>query len=94
MKTLPEGLEHYKSTSEFTESSIPAGLLRSHATAPGVWGRIDVIEGALLYRLLEPAHEEHLLTPGAAGIIEPGMKHEVAVNGPVRFCVQFHRLPA
>jgi tellurite resistance-related uncharacterized protein len=91
MKPLPEGLAHYKSTPEFTENSIPAGLLRSHSTAAGVWGRITIREGSLLYRLLEPALEEHVLPPGQPGIIEPQAKHEVATIGPVRFCVEFHR---
>ena len=91
MKTLPEGVAHYKSTPEFTETSIPAGLLRSHSTAAGVWGRINVLEGSLLYRELEPPLAEHLLTPGRPGIIEPQAKHEVAAVGPVRFFVEFHR---
>ncbi len=91
MKTLPEDVAHYKSTPEFTESTIPAGLLRSHSTAAGVWGRIEIIEGSLLYRELEPALEEHVLTPGNPGIIAPQARHEVAAIGPVRFCVQFHR---
>ncbi|MDP3670782.1 MAG: DUF1971 domain-containing protein [Telluria sp.] len=94
MKALPEGLTHYKSTAEFTENSIPAALLRSHSTAPDVWGRIKIIEGALLYRMLEPTLEELVLTPAQAGIVEPRALHEVAVLGPVRFCVEFHRMAA
>ncbi len=91
MLTLPEDVAHYKSTPEFTETTIPAGLLRSHSTAAGVWGRIKVLEGTLLYRVLEPALEEHVLALGHPGIIEPQAKHEVAAIGPVRFCVEFHR---
>lgn len=91
MLTLPEDVAHYKSTPEFTETTIPAGLLRSHSTAAGVWGRIKVIEGSLRYRVLEPAPAEFVLDPDHPGIIEPQAKHEVAVIGPVRFCVEFHR---
>jgi tellurite resistance-related uncharacterized protein len=91
MNKLPEDVAHYKSTPEFTETTIPAGLLRSHSTAPGVRGRIRVLEGKLLYRMLEPALEEHVLAPDCPGIIEPQAKHEVAAIGPVRFCVEFHR---
>lgn len=91
MNTLPEDVAHYKSTPEFTETTIPAGLLRAHSTAAGVWGRIKVLEGKLLYRELEPAVEEHELTPDHPGIITPQAKHEVAAIGPVRFCVEFHR---
>jgi tellurite resistance-related uncharacterized protein len=94
MRTLPESLAHYKSTPEFTDATIPSGLLRSHTTAAGVWGRIRVLEGSLLYRINEPQIEEHILTPAAHGVIEPGVRHEVAALGPVRFCVDFLRAPA
>ncbi len=91
MNKLPDNVAHYKSTPEFTETTIPAGLLRSHSTAAGVWGRIKILEGKLLYRELELAVEEHVLTPDHPGIIAPQAKHEVAAIGPVRFCVEFHR---
>ena len=58
MKALPANVFPYKRTPEFTESTVPAGLLRSHDTKDGVWGKIVVLEGTLLYRILEPAREE------------------------------------
>jgi tellurite resistance-related uncharacterized protein len=91
MKDLPKHLVHYKSTPEFTEQTIPAGLLRAHTTAAGVWGRIRVIEGSLRYRITEPLVEVHLLAPGAPGVVEPQIRHEVEAVGPVRFCVDFFR---
>lgn len=91
MKTLPDHVVHYKSTSEFSADTMPAGLLRSHTTAAGVWGRITILEGSLLYRITEPALEELVLTPGRHGVVEPQVKHEVEVIGPVRFQVDFHR---
>lgn len=91
MKTLPAGVVHYKTTSEFTQDSVPAGLLRNHTTAQGVWGRIVVREGSLRYVIEEPEMEEHLLGPGKPGIVEPQMAHHVGIDGPVRFCVEFYR---
>ena len=35
---LPGGLHEYKRTPEFTESSIPQGLLKDHNTKAGIWG--------------------------------------------------------
>lgn len=90
MSALPADVVHYKSTPEFTESTIPAGLLRDHATAAGVWGRIRIIEGNLLYR---EDGQERLLTPYAPRIVAPQVRHEVATAGPVRFCVDFFRKP-
>ncbi|MDQ2802947.1 MAG: DUF1971 domain-containing protein [Pseudomonadota bacterium] len=93
-KTLPEGVAPYRSTPVFTEASIPSGLLRSHRTGPGVWGLIHVLEGRLLYRVLDPV-SERVLEPGLApGVVEPGVPHEVAPLGAVRFQVEFHRTKA
>lgn len=91
MRTLPAHLEHYKTTPEFSQESVPAGLLRNHTTAAGVWGRIVVLEGSLRYVIEAPEPETHLLVPGTPGIVEPQVPHHVALAGPVRFCVEFHR---
>lgn len=91
MKALPATVAHYKSTPEFTEHTVPAGLQRHHSTAAGVWGRITILEGTLLYRIAEPEPETVVLTPQLPGVVEPRMLHEVEVIGPVRFRVDFHR---
>ncbi len=89
MKPLPPDVQVYKRTPDFTEATVPAGLLKSHQTRAGTWGRIQVTAGALRYRILEPTVEEHLLTPGQPGIVEPQVLHEVAPQGAVTFYVEF-----
>lgn len=89
MKELPATAKPYKRTPEFTEQNVPAGLLGRHHTAPQVWGRIHVIEGSVVYRILEPAIEEHLLDPEHPGMVEPQIPHQVQIVGPVRFYVEF-----
>ena len=91
MEPLPANVTHYKSTPEFNQASTPGGLQRNHTTAAGVWGRIVVHEGSLRYVIEEPGMEEHLLVPGNPGIVEPQVAHHVVIEGPVRFCVEFHR---
>lgn len=91
MKTWPDSVAPYDRTRVFTEATVPAGLLRAHTTKAGVWGRIVVLEGALLYRVLEPKSAETLLEPGLDGIVEPEVRHEVEPRGPVRFFVEFGR---
>lgn len=91
MKTLPTTVSAYKRTPDFTEHTVPAGLLRSHNTREGVWGKIVVLEGSLLYRILEPTIEEVLLTPDTFGVVEPTIRHEVVPSPGVRFYVDFHR---
>jgi tellurite resistance-related uncharacterized protein len=93
--TLPDGLEAYSRTAEFTETRVPPGLLRSHATKAGAWGLIHVLEGRLAYRITDPCRtpEEIVLTPDAApGVVEPAVLHEVEPLGAVRFYVEFHRV--
>ncbi len=93
MKSLPPNVAPYQRTREFTENTLPAGLTRRHDTKAGVWGRICVLEGELTYRILEPEIEEHVLSPGTEGIVEPEVPHEVDPIGAVRFFVEFLRLP-
>ena len=89
---LPPGCEAYRRTPVFTEATIPSGLLRAHRTAPGVWALIRVLEGRLLYRVLDPLSERVLDPSAAPGLVQPGVAHEVAPLGPVRFQLEFHRM--
>lgn len=93
MAQLPAGASPYRRTDTFTEETVPAALRRSHSTKDGVWGLIHVLEGRLAYRICDPrrlAHET-VLEPGAPGVVEPTILHEVEPLGPVRFYVEFHR---
>ena len=93
MKEIPETAKPYKKTPEFNEDTIPAGLLKAHQTKEGTWGKINVSEGELLYRILEPALEEIVLSPDKSGVVEPAVLHEVAPQGKVSFHVEFFREP-
>ena len=90
MKALPTTVELYRRTPEFTETTIPGGLRKSHRTKAGVWGRIVVLEGQLLYRSRSFGWEFTLDTEHA-GVVEPEVEHEVEPLGVVRFFVEFHR---
>lgn len=91
MKILPSNLVAYKRTAEFTADSVPPALLRNHNTKAGVWAKIVVLEGSLLYRILEPTVEEVALTPERHGVVEPTVMHEVVPRRGVRFYVEFFR---
>ncbi len=94
--SIPDGLIAYKRTAEFNQDTIPEALLRSHATKPGVWGRICVTEGRLVYRITDHRRQqrERLLTPACPGVVEPEILHEVRPSGDVRFFVEFFRQPS
>jgi tellurite resistance-related uncharacterized protein len=91
---LPPGAVSVRRTPEFSESSIPTALRHRHATKAGVWGFIQVIEGSLTYRILEPTPNETTLTSDRPGVVEPGRLHEVEASGPVRFFVEFFEIPS
>jgi hemoglobin len=91
---LPPGLQWVRSTPVFTEGTVPAGLLQRHRTAPGTWGLIRVLEGRLQLRMLDPPEERMLDPTRRPAVVAPGVPHEVAPLGPVRFLIEFHRSPA
>jgi tellurite resistance-related uncharacterized protein len=89
---LPDGLVAYRRTPIFDQDTIPAGLRREHRTAAGVWGLITVLEGRLRFRALYPVSET-VLTPETPIAVAPQQPHEIAPDGPVRFYVEFYRIP-
>lgn len=90
MKVLPSNLKQSRRTPEFTELSIPSGLLKAHQTKAGTWGKIVILEGELLYRILAPELEEVMLSASNYGVVEPTVLHEVSAPGKVKFYVQFY----
>jgi len=90
MKSLPDNVVAYKRTPEFDESSIPTGLLNNHQTKEGVWGKIVVLSGKLLYTIQDP-FEEILLDSDKYGVVEPTVLHQVKPMGQVSFFVEFYQ---
>ena len=91
MKTLPSEVLCYASSPEFSGQSIPENLRKSHRTKAKTWAKIVVLEGKLLYRILEPETQEIELSPERSGIVEPEIAHEVEAMGDVRFHLEFYR---
>ena len=94
---LPQGLESYRCTDVFSEMTVPAGLLKAHATKLGTWGLIRVTEGELLYRIEDErriAAEHRLRADLPPGVVEPTILHSVEPIGPMRFYVEFFRAAA
>ena len=78
----------YKSTPEFDENTLPAGLRSEHRTKAGVWGVIRVLEGLLRYRVLDPVSET-ILDPDHPGFVLPDQPHLVEPIGAMRMRVEF-----
>lgn len=90
MRELPADVQPYRRTPLFTAETVPAALLKDHATKAGVWGVITVLAGRLVYTIPATA-ERHVLAPDSPGIVEPQQLHHVTPDGDVSFYVEFYR---
>lgn len=88
---FPEDLVEYKRTPEFTQDTIPKGLLKNHTTKLGTWGKVHVLEGALLYT--PEGCDSIRVCAGETASIPPEMLHAVAADGGVHFYVAFCTRP-
>lgn len=82
----------YRSTPIFDENSLPSALRRDHSLKAGVWGRLNVLSGALRYTVSETG-EAHILEAGQSRIIPPEQLHCVAPLGAVEMRVDFYDEP-
>jgi len=88
---LPAGLALKRTTDEFTALSVPAGLLRAHRLARGVWGRLVLIEGELRFVWEDPdAGRPLVLSESDSLVIPPDTPHRVEPGAECRFVVEFH----
>jgi tellurite resistance-related uncharacterized protein len=91
MKDIPTEVQSLRRSPEFTNETVPKGLLKSHTTKEGTWAKIVVLEGSLIYRILEPPLEEIVLTEELYGVVEPTIQHRIEPIGQVKFYVEFYR---
>ncbi len=88
--SLPGHVGLVRTTPVFTVETVPAGLLRAHRIAPGVWGRLRVIGGSASF-VLEDTGESRRLGEGDEQVIEPGVAHHVELGSDAAFVVEFYR---
>tara|TARA_R110000868_G_scaffold281824_1_gene542065 strand:+ start:345 stop:620 length:276 start_codon:yes stop_codon:yes gene_type:complete len=91
MKSLPLEVKAYKKTEVFSKETTPKGLLSEHRTIQGVWGKIVVLEGTLIYTIDDNDGETIELSPGKIGVVEPQVIHHVTPLDGVKFYVEFYR---
>lgn len=88
---LPTGLVLQRTTDEFSAERVPAGFLRAHRLAPGVWGMLRVTGGSLAFVWEDHPDDPVALVEGDAVVIPPEVPHRVEPRAGVRFVVEFHR---
>ena len=89
---IPDGWAVVRTTPVFNETTVPAGLLRAHQIAEGVWGRLVVRSGSLEFAFEDQA-ETTTVGAGDDVAIPPQRPHHVIVGPTVSFVVEFYRSP-
>jgi tellurite resistance-related uncharacterized protein len=86
---LPDGLRLVRSTPEWTELTMPAGLRQAHRVAQGTWGRIVVHHGQLRFLARTEPELEVVVVAGSTQAIPPEVVHQVQPLGSVSFSIDF-----
>lgn len=91
---LPDGLELVRSSADWDETTVPAGLQRAHRLPSGTWGQIVVRRGALRFTARTEPVLEAVVEAGSPQAIPPELEHDVQPVGPVSFRIDFFAVVA
>lgn len=95
MATIPNDFINYKSTPQFTKTTIPKMFLHLHNTKAGVYGKICVTQGQLQFfgftdRRGE-VEQDIIIEAGQTGISPPEYWHKVSfLTEDTEFHVDFY----
>lgn len=90
---LPPGLDLIRTTEQFDQTHHPAGLLRAHRVADGLWARLVVRSGRLRFVFDDDPARPVELAAGGSVAIPAGREHHVVIGPPVTFALEFYRAP-
>ena len=80
----------YKKTAIFNVKNVPKAILKRHNTKEGVWGRLVILSGSLVFIDLEK-NEEFVLKKGEFHIIEPTKWHRLVLIDNPEFYIEFFK---
>ena len=86
---LPDGLRLVRTSPQWDERTMPAGLTRSHRIAVGTWGRIAVHNGNLRFVARTEPELNVIVGPGSTQAIPPEVEHKVEPLNQVCFSIDF-----
>jgi tellurite resistance-related uncharacterized protein len=90
---LPEGLSPVRTTTTWTEATLPGALRRRHRLAAGVWGLLHVERGEVRFVARTDPRLDRVLTAGTEQPIPPDVEHHIEPLGPVGVHLEFLRRP-
>ena len=59
-KQLPESVKCYKEMPIWGGEKIPKGLFSKHNTKSGVWGKLSILKGELLYTVCDTGEKNFI----------------------------------
>jgi tellurite resistance-related uncharacterized protein len=89
----PDGLRLVRTSPQWDDRTLPAGLKRSHRLAVGTWGRIVVHEGKMQFIARTDPELNVIVSSGSTQAIPPEVEHEVQPLGQVCFSIDFLAIP-
>jgi tellurite resistance-related uncharacterized protein len=90
---LPDGLQLVRTSPQWDDRTMPAGLKRSHRIAEGTWGRIVVHEGTLRFVAQTEPELNVIVGPHSTQAIPPEVEHNVEPIDQVCFEIEFLSIP-
>lgn len=92
---MPQGLECYRSIGPFTPDNLPAGLLREHRLAAGVWGRLRVTRGKVSFCWDDGGRARVDLSSGDELAVPPQRPHHLVLDEAADLLLEiaFHKAP-
>ena len=90
--TLPDGVGCYRTLGPWTESEIPAGLLKQHQLKAGSWGELSVLSGSIEFCWDDETGANPInLQKGQRHIIPPTIMHHLQITGDVVLDLHFYK---
>lgn len=90
---LPADVRCYKQIGPFRGADIPKGLLREHRLKEGVWGRVSVLDGELLFVWDDADGGASRLTAPGAIIVPPTIPHHLDETDRAQISIKFFARP-
>ena len=75
----------------FDNDTAPAGLLKAHQVAEGVWARLVMHSGSAGFVFEDTPDELITVADGGNVVIPPQRLHHVVLGEPATFVVEFYR---
>ncbi len=86
---LPDHLRLARTAGPFDATTVPPGLRRTHEVADGTWGVLRIVDGSVGIRIATVPPIDRRLTRGDTQAIPPRVPHDLVIDEPVVFAVDF-----